>query len=167
MNAWPRIALQLVLFVVFAAVLRVFSVAPAYQYAQPGVAVATVSISHAAERVTPCVQRSVEEIAAMPANERRPTKCERERLPLIVEVEVDGAALARFTAEPSGLWRDGAGSIYEKFELPPGRHTITARLRDTARESGWDYTHTETVELEAGRYFTLTFQAETGGFRFR
>jgi hypothetical protein len=32
---------------------------------------------------------------------------------------------------------------------------------------GWDYTHTEDVTLVAGRYLTVTFRAETGGFNFR
>ena len=53
------------------------------------------------------------------------------------------------------------------LELPPGEYRITARLRDSARTDGWDYTLTEDVVLEAGRYMTVTFKAETGGFSIR
>jgi len=70
-------------------------------------------------------------------------------------------------APPSGLWNDGAASIYARFEIAAGLHTMTARLRDTDREEGWDYAHTQRVTLEPGRYFTVTFRPETGGFDFR
>jgi len=65
------------------------------------------------------------------------------------------------------LWEDGPASIYQRFDLAPGAHTITVQLRDTAREDGWDYTHTADVTLIAGRYMTITFKAENGGFAFR
>ncbi|MDH3848003.1 MAG: hypothetical protein OEV05_09440, partial [Gammaproteobacteria bacterium] len=62
---------------------------------------------------------------------------------------------------------DGPASVYERFEVAPGTHTIIARLRESDRPDGWDYVHSETVTLVAGRYFTVTFRAETGGFSFR
>ena len=98
---------------------------------------------------------------------RRTETCERERLPLILELDIDGETLLNLQAEPSGLWNDGPASIYERFEVAPGAHTITARLRDTARTEGWDYVSTETLELRPGRYFTITFKPENGGFNFR
>ena len=84
----------------------------------------------------------------------------------------DGAAggieaIARVVAQPSGVWNDGPSSIYERFDVTPGRHVISVRMRDTARETGWDYSRTDTVDLVAGRYFTVTFKAENGGFQFR
>ncbi len=84
-----------------------------------------------------------------------------------MELEVDGTIMLQLTAEPSGLWKDGPASIYERFDLPPGRHVLTARLRDSARSDGWDYTRSDTIELAAGRYMTVTFKAETGGFNYR
>jgi hypothetical protein len=162
-----QIILQAALFSAFAVVLIFLSTSPPYQYASGDTAIVKLSLSHAAERVTPCVQRTSEEIAAMPAYERRPTKCERERLPLHVELEVDGVVVVGIEKPPSGFWGDGAASIYEKIELQPGPHRITARLRDKGGDSGWDYSHSDTVELEAGRYLTVTFKAEAGGFSFR
>ena len=44
---------------------------------------------------------------------------------------------------------------------------MTARLRDSDRSEGWDYEQTENVTIEAGRYFTVTFRANAGGFDFR
>jgi hypothetical protein len=161
-----RIA-QAALFAAFALVVGYLSVNPGYNYASAEQAAIKLSLSHAAERLEPCVQLTVEQIAAMPANERRPAKCSRERLPLTVELEIDGEILVRIEAAPSGLWSDGPASVYERFDIAPGRHRVTARLRDTAREDGWDFAHSEDVVLEPARYFTVTFKADTGGFSFR
>ena len=162
-----RFLLQFVLFVAFAVFVRYFSSLPGYEYAPPSLATVKLSLSHAAERVEPCVQFTIEEIAAMPMDERRPAHCERERLPLTVELEVDGELIVHIEASPLGLRKDGPASIYERFAMEPGTHLITARLRDSLRAEGWDYTHSANVELQAGRYFTVTFKAETGGFIFR
>ena len=98
---------------------------------------------------------------------RRTEACERERLPLVIELDVDGEAVINLTAQPSGLWNDGPASVYERFDVAPGPHTISVRLRDTARTEGWDYEKTGNVVLEPGRYFTVTFKQATGGFNFR
>ncbi|MGB5165040.1 MAG: hypothetical protein WBN09_10040 [Woeseiaceae bacterium] len=162
-----RYLAQTLLYAMFAVFIGYFSLYPGYQYASPDDAVVKLSISHAANRIEECVKLTQEELAALAANMRQPTRCERARLPLFVELDVDGAAVLSVKAEPTGLWGDGNASIYERFEIEPGRHTITARLRDTGRSSGWDYEHSEEVEIEAGRYFTVTFRANSGGFRFR
>lgn len=162
-----RYLVQALLLTAFAVFVGYFSIAPRYEYADDSLAVLKLSLSHAANRAKPCVRLTPQEIAELPPNMRQPMKCERLRLPLIVELDVDGEAFVRIAAPPSGLWSDGQASIYERFDIEPGRHTITARLRETDREDGWDYAYTAEVELEAGRYFTVTFRAETGGFKFR
>jgi hypothetical protein len=158
---------QALLYAGFAAFVGGLSASPTYQYASEEVAAVKVSLSHAADRVKPCVRRTPEEMADLPANMRIPVQCERERLPLMLELDIDGKLLARVEAEPSGLWNDGPASIYERFNVRPGRHVLTARLRDSTRSEGWDYAHSETVNFEAGRYYTIRFRAETGGFAFR
>ena len=162
-----RILLQFVAYAALAATLGYFATQPPYQYADAGEASIKVSLSHATERIKPCKQLTQEEIAELAMNMRRTETCERERLPLVLELDIDGVTVVSMTAAPSGLWNDGPASIYERFEVAPGEHVIAARLRDTARADGWDYTTTETVELQPGRYFTITFKPETGGFSFR
>ena len=158
---------QLLLYAAFAVVVGYFSIAPRYQYANPGVATLKLSLSHAADRVRECVRLTPDEINARAQRGESLNDCERERLPLTVEIDIDGTTVLHISAEPSGLWSDGPASVYERFDVAAGRRTITARLRDSARDSGWDYEHTETVELRPGRYFTVRFRAETGGFAFR
>ena len=162
-----RILLPVVAYAAFAAATGYLSASPAYNYADLGQATVKLSLSHAAERVKPCVRLTPEQIAALAPNMRQPEKCERERLPLTVELEFDGETVRRIVAQPSGLWSDGPASIYERFEVAPGPHRVVAKLRDSKRTDGWDYVHEEDVTLPPGRYFTITFRAESGGFSFR
>jgi hypothetical protein len=162
-----RFLLQVLFYTAFAVAVGYFSFWPTYQYAAPEIATVKLSLSHATERVVPCVTLTPQEVAELPPNMRRTQSCERQRLPLALELDVDGEQAYQLVAAPSGLWEDGPASVYERFDLEPGPHTITVRMRETARDSGWDYTHTEDVLLRAGHYLTITFRAENGGFEFR
>lgn len=158
---------QVLLYAVFAVGVGYFSIAPAYRYADPELATIKLSLSHAADRVSECVKLTPEQINERALRGEPLNDCERERLPLVVELDVDGETILSLEASPSGLWNDGPASVYERIEIAAGEHRISARLRDSARDQGWDYEHSATVDLEPGRYFTVTFRAETGGFRYR
>lgn len=158
---------QALLYAAFAAIIGYLSVAPAYHYADPALVVIKLSLSHAADRIQECARLTPDEINARALKGESLSNCERERLPLAVEVDVDGETVISATARPSGLWSDGPASVYERIGVGAGSHTITARLRDSARETGWDYEYSEEVKLLPGRYFTITFRGESGGFEFR
>ena len=160
--------LQVLLYGAFAGVVGYFSLDPDYRYAEPELAQIKLSLSHAADRVEECVKLTPQEINERALRGEPPTNdCARERLPLTVELVIDGESRLVITAEPSGLWNDGPSSVYERLSIPAGTHEIRARLRDTARSEGWDYEQTAMVTLEPGRYFTITFRSEAGGFEFR
>ena len=167
MNSVMRWFVQLLAYAAFFAFVGYLSVLPSYDYASANLATIKLSFSHATERVEPCVRLSPEEVAKLAPNMRRAEVCERERLPMTVELELDGELVISVDAPPSGVWSDGPASVYERLEVESGTRTITARLRDSARTEGWDYTHTHEVALRPGRNFTVTFDAATGGFRFR
>jgi hypothetical protein len=166
-NKVLRYFVQFVAFAAFAVFIGHFSSSPLFEYARAESAVVKLSLSHAAERVAPCVLLTPQEIAALAPNMRRTERCERARLPLSIELDVDGQRVLTMQAEPTGLWDDGAASVYQRFDLPPGQYRMAVRLRDTARIDGWDYTHVEDVTLTAGRYLAITFRAENGGFKIR
>ena len=159
--------MQFGLYLLFALFIGRYATAPPYQYADAGMATVKVSLSHPAERVKPCVPLTAEQIAELARNMRRTESCERARLPIFVEIDIDGDNVVNIEAKASGLWDDGPASVYERFDVAPGMHRVSARLRDSARTDGWDYVQSADVVLEPGRYFTVTFRAETGGFRFR
>ena len=162
-----QLPLQLAAYGLFAAVLGYFATMPPYRYADPASASIKLSLSHAADHVKPCVRLTPEQIAALAANMRQSVSCERARLPLVLEMDIDDEPVLRIEAQPTGLWGDGPSSVYERLDVAPGAHRIAVRLRDTARKTGWDYSRSGRVELVAGKYFTITFKAETGGFNFR
>ena len=158
---------QLAAYAVFAALVGLLSAAPPYNYAAADRASIKLSLSHATDRLEPCVRLTPAEVAELAPNMRRAEQCARERVPMLVELDVDGVRIRRIEASPSGLWDDGPASIYERIEFEPGDRVVTIRMRDSKRETGWDYAHTEEVVLRPGRYFTITFQAATGSFVFR
>lgn len=167
MRKLARIVLQVASYAALAAFVGWFSASPSYVYTTPGHAVLKLSLSHAADRVNPCVRLTPKEIAELAPNMRRTETCERARLPVTVEVMLDDELIMSRQAPASGLWNDGPSSIYEKLTLQPGNYRLSARLRDSDRTDGWDFSLTEQVSLQPGRYLTVTFKEETGGFRFR
>jgi len=162
-----RVALQIAIYAGFAFMVGYLSFWPKYQYAAPDVANVKISLSHATNHAAPCIKLTPQQIAELAPNMRRSQLCERLRLPLHLELDVDGDTVLRIEALPSGMWEDGNAAVYERFDLAPGEHRIAARLRDTARTEGWDYSYEEDVVFAAGRYRTITFQAEKGGFSIR
>ena len=167
MNKVVAIPFQFIAYAAFATCVAWFATRPVYHYGDAQMSEVKLSLSHATDRVAPCVQLTQEQIAELAANMRRSEVCERERLPLILELDIDGERVVEMTAMPSGMWNDGPASVYERLLVSPGVHEVSVRLRDTDRVNGWDYSKSENVELKPGRYFTITFKAETGGFQFR
>ena len=167
MNSAVRWLLQLVAYGGFVLLVAYLSAAPAYNYASEDLASIKLSLSHATERVEPCVQLTPKQVAELAPNMRRMEECARERMPLFVELGIDGELVRSIKAPPSGLWGDGPASVYERIEFEPGEHMLSVRMRDSRRETGWDYTHTEQVTLRPGRYLTIRFQATTGRFVIR
>ena len=167
MHSVLRYSMQALAYALFAASIGWLATNPIYEYADPESASFKISLSHAADRVAPCVPLTQEEIAALAANMRQAEACERERLPVVLELDIDGQAALRINAPATGLWNDGPASIYQRLELPAGSHRFSVRLRDTARSDGWDYSFESEANFAAGRNYTLTFRGENGGFRFR
>ena len=161
-----RAIAQLALYAGFAVVVATFSFRPSYERVAPERAVVKLSFSHAGERREPCRTLSPEELAALAANMRSGVDCPRERVPVVVELEIDGERVYRAALSPSGLAGDGPSSVYERFEVPSGPHRIRVRLRDTVRESGFDHERAVDVRLAARQSFVIDFRPELGGFQF-
>jgi hypothetical protein len=47
-----------------------------------------------------------------------------------------------------------------------GAHTLTARLRDSRRDTGFDYEAEHSVELRPGQNLVVGFRPLSGGFTF-
>jgi hypothetical protein len=165
LNPFIRYGAQAVLYIAFGAALGYFSSYPVFQVLPPDHALVRLSFSHGAQPVAPCRERTPEELAKLAPNMRVKTVCPRERSPVKVEVDMDGEALYRITAQPAGLKRDGASTVYRRLPVTAGKHVFEARLAD-GPDGNFTYTAKETVDLPPGKVLVIDFLAAQGGFRF-
>ena len=157
---------QFIAYALFALVVGYFATRPAYTYLDPQQALIKLSFSHAGQHLQECRRLTQEELNRLPPNMRRPMDCPRERVPLLVELELDGEMLYRDELPPSGLSRDGASTAYRKFSVPAGSHRLVARLRDSRRQDGFDYEKAADITLAPQQNFVIDFRPELGGFLF-
>jgi hypothetical protein len=158
---------QIIAYTVFMAVVGLLSTAPSYNPAEPGKAMIKLSFSHAGSLAGECREMTDKELSITAPNMRRPLICPRERLPVLVQFEIDGEILLSEAKAPAGLHNDGASYVYEKFLVEPGKHELTVRIRDSARSDGFDYTGSKKVDLHVGHNYVIEFSGETGKFAFR
>lgn len=158
---------QGIAFIIFAVGLAYFSNSPSYTYHDPDMALLMVSFSHASEHKEECRPFTTEEIAALAPNMRRPLDCPRERVPVHVEVIMDGNILLSKSYNPTGLAKDGSASIYESIPVKPGQHQLIAKLRDSRRQDSFDYESNISFTLKPKEIFVVDFRKELGGFYYK
>lgn len=167
MKAPVRYFLQAVFYLAFVVFIGYFATAPSYNPVPAGSATVALSFSHATKPAGACRRLSDEELARLPPNMRAPLDCPRKRLPIRVELEIDGTRHVRRKLGASGFSNDRAASFYQKIAVAPGRHRLVVRLRDTARAEGFDYEREAEIDLRPGQQFVIDFHADNGGFVFR
>lgn len=161
-----RYIAQFIAYALFALVVGYFATQPAYTHLDPDRALIKLSFSHAGEHSQECRRLTQEELNLLPPNMRRPMDCQRGRLSLLIELELDGEILYRDELPPSGLSGDGASTAYRKFPVSAGVHHLVARLRDTRRDDGFDYEQAAEITLTPQQNFVIDFRPELGGFLF-
>jgi hypothetical protein len=158
---------QGLLYGLFALLIAVFSHWPPYRHLADDQALIKLSVSHHGQVVSPCRTRTPEELALMPPNMRAPVSCPRERAPVVVDLEIDGRPVLHQVAEPSGLSKDGASSVYRRVQVAAGEHRIVVRLKDrpgtSATPDGFDYRRAETVTLAPLHILVIDYDAQKGG----
>lgn len=157
---------QTVVYAGMALWLGYFANSPVYVHLPPDQALIKLSIVHGADRKGDCRKPTSEELAGRERNMRAPLVCPRERLPVQIEILLDGALLYRDSLVPAGLSRGGQSRTYRRFPVDSGVHELVARLVDSAREQGYDYQRTARIVVAPGENFVIDFQPETGGFLF-
>ena len=89
---------QAVLYSCFALAIGIFSRWPVYHPLQADHALIKVSFVHHGVRVADCRPYTKEELAKLAPNMRAPMKCERERSPVQIEMDIDGKMVFQKTA---------------------------------------------------------------------
>jgi hypothetical protein len=162
-----RIAGQGLIYAAAAALIGFLASNPVYQQFPEGKAQLKLSFAHGAQRTKACRRLTSKEIAKLPPNERRPNTCERQRVAVHVQLDLDGKRLLDVSLEPIGLAGDGPARIYRKFTVEPGTHMVIARLRDSRKAEGFDYETRREIFLNPGQNLAIDFKADAGGFIFR
>ena len=157
------IAGQILLYGAFAAFIAVFSSYPIYRHLAQGDALLKLSFSHVAQPAQECRRRTPQELAKLAPNMRAPLDCPRERSPVTVELALDGRLLAKRVVKPSGLAKDGASTLYERFVLPAGNHELSVKFNDSVGVQGFNYTRNDRVRLRPGQVLVVDFNPERGG----
>ena len=162
-----RYAGQLVFYVAVMAVIGYLSSRPVYTRVPAEAAQIKLAFSHGANRREPCRRLTPAEIAKLPPNERKPMDCSRERLPIHLQLEIDGELVLDRELHPTGLSKDGPARIYEAFTVPAGSHDLILRLKDSDRAQGFDYVEERSVELLPRDNLAVDFRPDSGGFTIR
>jgi hypothetical protein len=159
-----RYPLQAVVYAVIAALIGYFAAAPTYVYFPADEAQIKLSVVHGAERREPCHQRSAAELDQLAPNMRKKVDCPRERLPVWIEIILDGRVLYQAALPPTGLSKDGPSRAYRRFAVAPGKYRLRLLMRDSARSEGYDYQLEKDIELKPQQSLAVDFRAEMGGF---
>ena len=163
---WMGYALQAACYAAFMAVVGYFSTSPPYVHLPDGQSLVKLSVQHAGQRREECRERTAEELAKLAPNMRVATVCGRERVPVAVEIELDGRSLVSAVVPPSGLSRDGSSTLYRRANVTAGSHKVIAKLKD-APTGDFNYIKEITVDLKPGAILLLDFDAKAGGWVFR
>ncbi|MBL4600003.1 MAG: hypothetical protein JKX93_13625 [Rhizobiaceae bacterium] len=158
---------QIICFALIAIFIGYFSNRPVYHQFPEGKAQIKLAFAHGAAREIDCRRLTSKEIAKLPPNKRRPNNCSRERIPIHIQLTIDGEMIYDDLLIATGLSNDGPGRAYQKITVSAGEHIINVRLRDSKRESGFDYETTRQLTLKAHQNLAIDFKADTGGFLFR
>lgn len=144
-----------------------FANMPVYTHLDPELALIKLSVIHSAQRKGECRKRTQEELEALNPNMRKPYDCPRERLPIHLELLLDGKLIYDEVLQPAGLSKGSQTRAYQRLPATAGEHELVVRMVDSTRTEGYDYMAAAKIRLSAGEIFVVDFRAETGGFILR
>jgi len=160
------LAAQVAVYALVAASLGFLSESPPWPSFPDDRAEIVLSFAHGGARKGGCRDLTADELAGLAPNMRPKGKqvCPRERVPLQVQLVVDGAVRIDRALPPGGLAGDAPSRIYERLPVAIGEHRLVARLRDSERTEGYDYEMDRKVTLDARQRLVLDFRTDHGGF---
>jgi hypothetical protein len=162
-----KVLAEVLMYGVLMLVVGVLSVWPPYELVEDDRAIISLGFSHAGDRITECRILSQDELNKLPPNMRKPSDCPRERHPVRVELRSGPSTLYQDILPPSGIWSDGKASIYQRIEVPAGKHEIFVGMNDSGGTDDFDSTNSTTVDVRPGRNLVIQFDEETEQFLIR
>lgn len=157
---------QMVFYMLFMAVVGLFSAWPEMRVLDDNEAIVSVFFSLAGERIGVCRQFTQEELNELPPNMRRPADCPRERHPVRIEISANDEILYRDVLRPSGMWSDGMSIAYQRIVIDAGEYELLMKLDNTGNESAFRYSQSANVSIAPGRNFVIRFDQLSQRFVF-
>jgi hypothetical protein len=154
-------------FALFAAVVGVLSVWPRFHVIDEGMAMVSLSFSHAGLRVRECRHLTQEELNELPPNMRKPDDCPRERLPLRVVFKTGEDILYEAVRRPTGLWKDGSANVYQRLPVESGTRRLFIGMNESGLPGTFDYSLEKEVNLKEGDHLVVEFDETQKTFVFR
>jgi hypothetical protein len=131
MPDFTRLLGQGLVYLLAAAVTGYLASRPIYHQVPADMAQIKMSLSHGAERVAECRRLTAEEIAKLPAAQRRPHTCERQRVPIRVQLVVDDAVSMTRNSCQAACRGTGRQGLYQSV---PGARRAASHHRPAARQ---------------------------------
>jgi len=156
---------QIILYGAFAAFIGYFATAPTYKQIPDDVALIKLSMSHLGSRE--CRKRTPEELAKLPPNMRAPLDCPRGRSDTRIVVELDDKPYYEVIMHPTGLSRDGVGTVYKRFVLKAGTYKLGVKMNDNLVNPGYTYIKEEQITLKPAQVLVIDYNPDQGGLFFR
>ncbi|MBI4827865.1 MAG: hypothetical protein HY804_03510 [Nitrospinae bacterium] len=148
-----------------------FSTSPAYHFHEPGDTQMVVSFKTLTANLTLCgeeEQKEFEETASHRRShmQRKSRVCgSRERVPLRLDVWLDGQQLTGELIQPSGLQADGVTFVFKRYTFPAGAHAVKVAAQDyRADGSGQKTVFERTLALDAARVTVIDYDPERQSF---
>lgn len=174
LEAKPRLSLLAMLVMALPVVFTgVFSTWPAHTFTDPGVMGIIVSFKKVTEKAHLCDERELAEFHAAAEKRlkhmrRANMECgSRERVPLRLAIWVDGAKMADIKLPPSGIHKDSACYIYQKFLFPAGERKVKIAMSGSrdVKEGEYDYEYEAIIKGGSRSAIVVSFDSEDNVFK--
>ena len=88
-------------------------------------------------------------------------------MPLGLAIWADGAKMADIKLSPSGIHKDSACYVYQKFLFPAGERKVKIAMRSSrgAKEGEFDYEYETVIKGNSRSVVVVSFDSEKNEFR--
>jgi hypothetical protein len=140
---------------------------PRFQVIDEGMAMISLSFSHAGPRVRECRHLTQEELNELPPNMRKPDDCPRERMPIRVVFKTGEETLYEAIRRPTGLWKDGSANVYQRLPVESGTRRLFIGMNESGLSGAFDYSLDKEVLLKEGDHLVVEFDETNKAFVFK
>ena len=148
----------------FIAVLARFSNWPNTNLRGSDQSVISLTFSQAGQLLQECRKLTQQELDKLPANMRKTEECQRQRQAVEVVFKLDDKIIYEENLAPTGIWSDGAVTVYQRMKVPKGQHQMFIGMRNSNIDQGYDYVLESELVLEAGQHLIVEFDELTEKF---